>query len=120
MHNTKNTLQKEIADFSRVLCVRPDTMGDVLMCTPAFRALKETFPQVSLTLLTSQKGNAITPFIPFIDDTILFDVPWEKNNAVYQDGKQLRMLIETLKQKKFDAAIIFTSFSQDPLPAALI
>jgi ADP-heptose:LPS heptosyltransferase len=41
-------------DARNVLCVRLDTLGDVLMTTPALRALRA--PGCRLTLLTSPAG----------------------------------------------------------------
>ena len=39
-----------------VLCVRLDAIGDVLMSTPAIRALKESLSGRRVTLLTSTSG----------------------------------------------------------------
>lgn len=102
-----------------ILCIRLDNMGDVLMTQPAMRALKQTVPSRRLTLLTSAAGAAIAPFIPEIDETIVFDVPWVKTDAA--DGEQaLLNLSGELRQRKFDAAVIFTVYSQSPLPAAML
>lgn len=93
-------------------------MGDVIMSTPAFRALKETF-DCRLTLLTSKMGSIIAPHIKEIDETIVFDFPWVKtNNAI--GSEECLQLIEKLKSYYFDGAIIFTVYSQNPLPSALI
>jgi ADP-heptose:LPS heptosyltransferase len=43
----------------RVLCVRLDQLGDVLMTTPAIRALKESGSGRRITLLTSSAGAAV-------------------------------------------------------------
>lgn len=93
-------------------------MGDVIMSSPAFRALKETFG-CRITLLTSSMGSLIAPFIKEIDETIVFDLPWIKTkNEIYSD--KCFQLIKKLKTYNFDAAIIFTVYSQNPLPAALL
>ena len=42
-----------------ILCIRLDYLGDVLMTTPAMRALRESVPGRSLTLLTSTSGAAV-------------------------------------------------------------
>lgn len=104
----------------RILCVRPDGMGDVLMTSPAFRALKETYPQTQLSLLTSPSGEAIAQFIPEIDEVITVKVPWEKMENGTTTSKDFLDLIQLLKQKKFDRAIIFTTFSQNALLSALL
>ncbi|MRS59698.1 glycosyl transferase [Larkinella terrae] len=102
-----------------VLCFRPDNMGDILMTTPAFRALKASVPGRKLTLLTSSAGAAIAPFIPEIDAIIPFDLPWVQT-ASRQKRDELPQLIRRLKEEAFDAAIIFNVQSQNPLPSALI
>ena len=102
-----------------ILCVRLDYLGDVLMTAPAMRAIRESLPGCSLTLLTSGSGAAISRYIPEIDDTIVYAPPWLKSSPVRDPDYQLEMM-ETLRQRKFDAAVIFTSFSQNPLPTALL
>jgi lipopolysaccharide heptosyltransferase II len=92
-------------------------MGDVIMSSPAFRALKASF-DCKITLLTSSAGNLIAPFISSIDDVIVFNVPWVKTEA--QGNAEVLELVQELKQRRFDAAIIFTVLSQNPLPAAML
>jgi len=105
-------------DCKKILCIRADNMGDLIMTTPALRALKETF-DCSLTILTSKMGNLIAPFIREIDDVIVHDLPWIKTNDL-SNPDTLFSLIEKIKKQNFDAAIIFTVYSQNPLPAAML
>ena len=104
---------------SNILCVRLDSLGDVLMCTPAMRAVKQARPGCRLTLLTSASGAAAAPYIPEIDDVFAFSAPWMKSSTV-QAASAGAHLIGLLAGFCFDGAIIFTSFSQSALPAALI
>ncbi|MCU0496710.1 MAG: glycosyltransferase family 9 protein [Anaerolineae bacterium] len=103
-----------------LLCVRLDNFGDVIMTTPAFHALKQSDPTIRLTLLTSLIGAEIAQFIPDIDQVIAFEVPWVKSDAYQGASAQVQALIERLKAEAFDCAIIFTVFSQNPLPAAML
>ena len=68
-----------------VLCVRLDNMGDVLMCTPAFRALKDDVPGRRLTLLASGAGTACRAHIPELDDVIDYAAPWNKGSEGQPD-----------------------------------
>ena len=102
-----------------ILCIRLDNMGDVLMSQPAIRALKKQFPGRKATLLTSGAGSSIAPFIPEVDETITFDVPWVKTNEA-RGEQQLLALANELRSRQFDAAVIFTVYSQNPLPAAML
>ncbi|MEX8546440.1 MAG: glycosyltransferase family 9 protein [Mucilaginibacter sp.] len=102
----------------KILVIRLDNMGDLLMSTPAIRALKETFNS-RITVLTSSMAAGIARHIPEIDETITFDVPWVKTNHASFSTTFL-ILTEVLKQKQFDAAVIFTVFSQNPMPAVML
>jgi lipopolysaccharide heptosyltransferase II len=105
--------------LKNILCVRLDNMGDVLMSQPAMRALKESTTGRKITLLTSSTGAVIAPFIPEVDETISFDVPWVKTSETNEE-QQLLALANELRGRKFDAAVIFTVYSQNPLPAAML
>lgn len=107
----------------RILCVRLESLGDVLMCTPAFRALRASIPGCHLTLLTSPSGAAVAPYIPELDAAIGYRAPWMKHNApASTEALQecVAQLAKGMTNARFDAAVIFTSYSQSPLPAALL
>ena len=102
-----------------VLCVRLDSLGDVLMCTPAMRAIKESAPRRLLTLLTSHGGAAAARHIPELDGVMAYPAPWMKSSADSTATLDTDM-IGRLAARQFDAAVIFTSYSQSALPAALL
>lgn len=93
-------------------------MGDLIMSTPAIRALKQSLSS-KITVLTSSMAAGIAPFISEIDDVIVFDLPWMKVKEVIA-SEAILTLVQQLKEKKFDAAVIFTVFSQNAMPAAMI
>ncbi len=105
-------------DCKRILCIRPDNVGDLLMSSPAVSALKETFG-AHITLLTSSMANGIAPYVPAVDETLIWDVPWVKGSRAASEAG-FRDIIETIRNKNFDAAVIFTVCSQNPLPTALM
>lgn len=101
-----------------ILIIRADNMGDLIMSVPAIRALKQSL-SCKITVLTSPMAAGITSFIPEIDDVIVFDLPWVKADKVNANETVLT-LVRQLEEKRFDAAVIFTVFSQSALPAAMI
>lgn len=107
----------------RILCIRLDSLGDVLMCTPAIRALRTSIPGCHLTLLSSPSGAAAAPFIPELDAAISYAAPWMKHEeqatteALHACAARLA---KGVANRPFDAAVIFTSTSQSPLPAAML
>ncbi|HEY9880899.1 MAG TPA: glycosyltransferase family 9 protein [Leptolyngbyaceae cyanobacterium] len=121
--------QEDWTTANRILCIRLDSLGDVLMTTPAMRAIKETNPQAHLTLMTSGAGGAMAPkgqsstiasLLPIIDETLIYDAPWLKATASRKDSQPEYAMFEHLRQQQFDAAIIFTVYSQNPLPSAFM
>lgn len=111
-------------DAARILCVRLDNLGDVLMTTPAIRALKQavvTGPKPGrtrhVTLLGSTAGCEIARQVPEIDATLAFDAPWV---AAGRERPLSTDIVARLAAYRFDAAVIFTCYSQSALPAAML
>lgn len=104
----------------KILCVRLDALGDVLMTTPALRALKEGRADRHLTLLSSPAGLDIAQAIPEIDDAIVYEAPWMKATRARRDSDMDIAIVDRLRGGQFDAAVIFTVYSQNPLPAAFL
>jgi lipopolysaccharide heptosyltransferase II len=104
----------------RILCVRLDALGDVLMCTPAMRALRQAVPGRTLTLLSSPSGAAALPFVPELDDAIAWTAPWTKSARSGTTAPTTPAPIAMLAARAFDAAVIFTTYTQSALPAALL
>ena len=101
-----------------ILCIRPDNMGDLIMSGPAIRALKETF-NAKITVLTSSAAAGIVINLPEIDEVIVSDLPWVKNQS---DDTNIAFfnIIEDIKKREFDGAVIFTVYSQNPLPTVML
>jgi lipopolysaccharide heptosyltransferase II len=108
-------------DVKRILCVRLDNLGDVLMTTPALHALRESGNDRHITLLASRSGVALAPFLDDVDDVIEYDAPWVaqplRNTRSLLDDQQMQ---QRLRDGGFDATVIFTVYSQSPLPAAML
>jgi lipopolysaccharide heptosyltransferase II len=111
--------QRPLNAFHRILAIRLDNIGDVVMTGPALRALKQIYPQARLTLMASPAGSQAAPLLPWVDDVITWRASWQdisKDAAV--DIEKETELVRLLKSGSFDAAFIFTSFSQSPYPPA--
>ncbi len=103
----------------RILAIRLDNLGDVLVTTPAIHAIKASLPGVTLTLLASPVGAQVARLNPDIDDVILYEAPWmDPWHKLPQDSQREQKIIALIRERRFDGAIIFTSYHQSPLPAA--
>ncbi|HJV24644.1 MAG TPA: glycosyltransferase family 9 protein [Aromatoleum sp.] len=106
------------ADARRVLAVRLDNLGDVLMTTPALRALRQSASDVRVTLLAGGAGAALAPYLPEVDEVIVAGCPWMPGSESGADS--MEALVARLRAERFDAAVIFTVYSQSALPAAML
>ena len=104
----------------RLLCVGFDTIGGVLMCGPAMRALKTALPERRLTLLTSPAGATAAGLMDEVDDTITHVAPWTEAGARRENANAALDTLARIAAEHFDAAVVFTAYSQSPLPAALM
>ena len=102
-----------------LLCVRLDSLGDVLMTTPAMRALRRAALGRHVTLLASPAGAQLAGLLPDVDRFLVYEAPWMKATPPRCRTASDWELIGRLREASFDAAVIFTVCSQSPLPAAL-
>lgn len=112
-----------LPDWSRVrrlLVLRLDNLGDVVMTGPALRAIKASLPDVHLTLLASPGGAPAAALLPWVDEVRTWRVLWQDLGRLPFDPTRELALVHDLRRGRHDAALILTSFSQSPHPAALV
>jgi len=91
------------------------------MTTPAIRAIRQAKPSRHITLLGSSSGLRVAAHVPEIDAAIGYEAPWVKNARAEESGAEAdRAFIDVLAAHRFDAAVIFTSYSQSPIAPALV
>jgi ADP-heptose:LPS heptosyltransferase len=118
---TEPNIPAEWRAAQRILAVRLDNLGDVLVTTPAIHAIKRSLPQAEITLLASPVGAQAGRLNPDISDVIVYESPqmdpWQ---VLPHDSAREQAIIAQLKARQFDAAVIFTSFRQCPLVPAYL
>jgi len=102
----------------RVLAVRQDNNGDVLLAGPALRALAHGASYVAL--LCGPSGEAAARALPDVDDVLAVEAPWIEAEPHAVERAAIDALVDRVAAMRIDVAVIFTSFHQSPLPAALL
>src|SRR5437588_1612312 len=114
-------IDKRWSQVKRILAIRLDNLGDVLVTTPALHAIKTSLPGAALTLLASPVGAQVAHLNPDLDEVIVYQAPWmDPWHKLPQDSQREQQMIATIRERHFDGAIIFTSFRQSALPAAYL
>lgn len=109
----------------RILLLRTEQIGDLVLTTPAFKVLRENFPNAYIAVLVQSRTAPLLRFNPDINEVIPCSFPWyerEKHpvrisNLIrrvmasikyhYCCLKTILRLSHQLKQKHFDVAIDF-------------
>jgi len=103
------------ADPDRLLVVMPSWVGDVVMATPALRALRRRFPETHISLLIKSNAREVVAGLPGVDDVI----EWPKR------GKGLGRLMgpmadaARLRRDKFDWVVLLANSFRTALVARL-
>lgn len=108
-----------LAGARRVVVMRLDNIGDVVLTAPLARGLRAACPDAELTLLASPAGAAGAPLVPWYDRVETVRAVWQDVGArlPFDPDRELAF-VRRLRAGDFDAAIIATSFSQAAWPAA--
>jgi ADP-heptose:LPS heptosyltransferase len=115
------SVHEEWRDARRVLAVRLDNLGDVLVTTPAIHAMRESLPDATITLLASPVGAQAGRLNPDLNEVVAYNAPWmDPWSRLPLDPAREMQAIAKLSAGRYDAAVIFSSFRQSPLPAAYL
>jgi ADP-heptose:LPS heptosyltransferase len=101
-----------------LLAVRPDGMGDVLLTGPAIRAMAASGRDV--TFAAGPAGRAAAALLPGVKRVVEWHVPWIDPQPGPTGQASVRRATRLLRRVLAADAVIFTSFHQSPLPAALV
>ena len=89
---------RQVTVPSRILVVRTDRLGDVILTLPVFSHLRRRFPGAHLALLAGCYAGAIAEGSPQVDEIIWYDTP--------RGCLRLRAMVQTLRARRFDAAVV--------------
>jgi ADP-heptose:LPS heptosyltransferase len=110
-----------LAGARRIVVLRLDNLGDVVMAGPAFRALRAALPDAELVLLASPGGGAAAELLPWVDRVETARVVWQDaHGRLPLDPARELALVDRVRALGADAAMILTSFSQTAWPAAYL
>ncbi len=96
--------------FNRVLLIRPDHLGDVLLTTPAIRALKAAHPQLEIHALVGGWSAQVAAAYSEIDTVLTLPFPGFSRAPKESLRSPYRLAFETARKLRrigYDAAIIF-------------
>jgi ADP-heptose:LPS heptosyltransferase len=106
-------------NLQHVLVIQLANTSDVVMMSPALRALRERLPDTKITFMTSSAGSQLAPLLPWVDKIIVDQSVWRDRvgNRSFNPREDVA-IIERLRRENFSLALIFTDVSQSSQRAA--
>ncbi len=92
-------MSQRVATPKRILLVRTDRLGDVVLTLPMLPALRSCFPDAHIAMLLRRYTGAIMEGNPYLDDQIWYDE---------EDGTLIpfEAMRRTIREQCFDTAIV--------------
>ena len=84
----------------RILLIRLSSLGDIVLTTPALRAVRAHFPDAHLAMLVGQQSADVLRENPHLDEIIPFD-----RGAIGKDTTEMLRIARTLREREFTVAI---------------
>jgi len=104
----KKNLPFDLKKSKRVLILKYDRIGDMVVTTPIFRELKNAYPNISISVLASEENKDVIRYNPYIDKIYI-----NYKNSILKD---LPTLLK-LRKKNFDVSF---ELEHSVIPHAII
>jgi len=88
----------------KILVIRADRIGDLILSTPAIKALKEQSQESSICVGVRKENKSLVDGLPFVDSVFEYD-PLARHSG----GAGLIRLIQDLRELKADIAVVLQS-----------
>jgi len=105
---TKSKIQ--IPNYKKILIVRLDRIGDVLLSTPVIKALRDSYPESHIAFMVRPYARDIVEGNPYLDEVIIYDKAGSEKGIM----GTIRFA-KKLKSMKFDVVIILHPTSRTNL-----
>lgn len=89
-------------DYKKILLVRTDRLGDLVLTTPAIKAVRESYPDAYIAMIVRPYTELLIRDNPYLNEVIVYDKYGRDRSAI----AGIRFAME-LKRSNFDLAIIF-------------
>jgi lipopolysaccharide heptosyltransferase II len=93
-----------ISNINRILIIRTDRIGDVVLSTPVITATRKAFPRAYIAVMVSPQTKEIVIDNPYINEVIVYDKK-VKHRSIFQT----LCFAKWLRSKIFDLALILHS-----------
>ncbi len=92
-------------DVKKILIIKLDHIGDVLLATPVITNLKLCYPQAHIAMLVGSWSKSIIESNPYLDEIFCYDAPFFCRNGKPASFKGAVKLLIRLRREQFDLLV---------------
>ena len=103
----RKSKELDLSQVQRVLVVRLDEIGDMVLCFPLLRELRRLLPQARITLVVKPSVYNLVELCPYVDEILTYD--WrvsDRFGVLRRHGRALTLACHHLLPRRFDLAIL--------------
>jgi len=89
-------------NFKNILIVRTDRIGDVVLTTPAIKAIRQTFPRSRISILVTPATYDLVAGNPYLDEVLV-----DERAGRHQNPFGFLKLAREIRLRQFDLAVVF-------------
>lgn len=108
----------ELPRAERILLIKLREIGDLLLTTPAVRAVRAAYPRSHLALLVNSGTEEVVTGNPDLDEVLVFDRRW-KTLPLRQRCRREGNFVREVRRRRFDVVFDFTGGDRAALLAWL-
>ena len=97
----------DFEQINRILVIKLQLLGDVLLTTPLYSVIKQQFPQIKIDVLIYKETTVVLDDNPAINNLHLIDRNWKKQGIFAQIRHETRLFTQ-LKNDPYDLIINLT------------
>lgn len=109
---------KNLRQAKKILLIRQDHIGDVVLSFPAFKAVRKFFPESHISCLLGPWTQEVIFDNKDIDELVIADAPWHNKDIRYKNDIDILAILRLGMKMflcKFDLAISFRGDARDIL-----
>ena len=108
---------KELMLSTKILIIKMTAVGDVVLSTAAFKAIRDKFPDASVYCLTSPQASAIVGSCPYINETMVLDPRIKTFKSLWNKSRELRRChfdkVVDLQNNRISHLLSFLTFPKE-------
>jgi len=99
--NKAQSVKSKAKNYKKILIVRLDRIGDVLLSTPVIKALRDRYPESHIAFMVRPYAREVVEGNPCLNEVIVYD-----KDGCHRGFFGTAIFINELRRKKFDLAIV--------------